>query len=75
MNQRIDRIENNYENLNKEVQQISLQLKTQELPNQGLFFDGQIFDAYAFFSEIIKKAKEEIILIDNYTDYVFNIVQ
>jgi len=68
VNQRMDRIENNYENLSKEVQQISLQLKTQELPNQGIFFDGQIFDAYAFFSEIIKKAKEEIILIDNYID-------
>lgn len=68
MNQRMDRIENQYENLSKEVQQISLQLKTQELPNQGIFFDGQIFDAYAFFSEIIKKAKEEIILIDNYID-------
>ncbi len=68
MNQRLDRIENNYEKLSKEVQQISLQLKTQELPNQGIFFDGQIFDAYVFFSEIIKKAKEEIILIDNYID-------
>jgi hypothetical protein len=68
MNQRMDRIESNYENLSEEVRQISLQLKTQELPNQGIFFDGQIFDAYAFFSEIIKKAKEEIILIDNYID-------
>lgn len=68
MNQRMDRIENNYENLSKEVRQISLQLKTQELPNQGVFFDGQIFDAYAFFSGIIKKAKIEILLIDNYID-------
>lgn len=68
MNQRMDRIENNYENLSKEVRQISLQLKTQELPTQGIFFDGQIFDAYAFFSGIIKKAKTEIILIDNYID-------
>lgn len=68
MNQRMDRIENNYENLSKEVRQISLQLKTQELPNQGVCFDGQIFDAYAFFSGIIKKAKTEIILIDNYID-------
>jgi len=48
LNQRIDKIENNYENLSKEVKYISLQLKTQELPNQGIFFDGQIFDAYAF---------------------------
>ena len=68
MNQRMDRIENNFENLSKEVKQISLQLKTQELPTQGIFFDGQIFDAYAFFSSIIKKAKKEIILIDNYID-------
>lgn len=57
LNQRIDRIENNYENLSKEVKQISLQLKTQELPNQGIFFEGQIFDAYVFVADIIKKAK------------------
>jgi len=44
LNQRVDRIENNFESLTKEVKQISLQLKTQELPNQGIFFDGQIFD-------------------------------
>ncbi|MDP3929979.1 MAG: RhuM family protein [Bacteroidota bacterium] len=68
LNQRINRIENNYENLSKEVQQISLQLKTKELPSQGIFFDGQIFDAYIFASELIKKAKNEIILIDNYID-------
>jgi hypothetical protein len=68
LNQRMDRIENNYENLSKEVKQISLQLKTQELPNQGIFFDGQIFDAYVFASSLIKKAKTEIILIDNYID-------
>jgi hypothetical protein len=60
MNQRMDRIESNYENLNKEVEQISLQLKTQELPTQGIFFDGHFFDAYVFFSEIIRKAKNRV---------------
>lgn len=68
LNQRIDRIENNYENLTKEVKQISLQLKTQKLPNQGIFFNGQVFDAYIFASNLIKKAKKEIVLIDNYID-------
>ena len=68
MSQRMDRIENNFEDLSKEVKQIALQLQTQELPNQGIFFDGQIFDAYVFFSSVIKKAKKEIILIDNYVD-------
>jgi hypothetical protein len=68
INQRMDRIESNYEILSKEVKQISLQLKIQELPKQGIFFDGQIFDAYAFMSSIVKKAEKEIILIDNYID-------
>lgn len=68
LNQRMDRIENYYENLNKEVKQISLQLKTKELPNQGIFFEGKIFDAYLFVADIIKKAKTDIVLIDNYVD-------
>ena len=68
LNHRMDKIENNYDSLSKEVKQISLQLKTQELPNQGIFFEGQIFDAYVFVADIIKKARTEIILIDNYVD-------
>lgn len=68
LNQRMDRIENNYENLSKEVSKISLQLKTKELPNQGIFYNGQVFDAYVFVAGLIKKAKSDIILIDNYVD-------
>ena len=37
-------------------------------PKEGIFFDGQIFDAYVFVSNLIKKAQKEIILIDNYID-------
>jgi len=44
-------------------------IETKELkPKQGIFFDGQIFDAYLFISSLIKKAKESITLIDNYID-------
>lgn len=68
INQRVDRIENNLENLSKEVGKISLQLKTNDLPTQGVFFDEQIFDAYELISKIIRSAKKEIILIDNYID-------
>jgi hypothetical protein len=57
LNQRMDRIENNYEDLRQEVKQISLQLKTQQLPNQGIFFNGQVFEAYVFVADLIKKAK------------------
>jgi hypothetical protein len=68
VNQRMDRIESNLENLSKEVNKISLQLKTRELPNQGVFYDGQIFDAYELASRMIRSARVEIILIDNYVD-------
>ena len=68
INQRVDRIENNLENLSKEVSKISLRLKTNELPTQGVFFDGQIFDAYELMSKLIRSANKEIILIDNYID-------
>ena len=37
-------------------------------PKQGIFYEGQIFDAYLFVSDIIKLAKESIVLIDNYVD-------
>jgi len=68
LNQRMNRIENNFDNLSNEISKISLQLKTQDLPNQGIFFEGQIFDAYVFVADIIKKAKTDIVLIYNYVD-------
>jgi hypothetical protein len=38
------------------------------LPKQGIFYDGEIFDAYLFISKIIKSSKSSIILLDNYVD-------
>jgi hypothetical protein len=37
-------------------------------PKQGIFYDGQIFDAYVFINDLLKIAVDEIILIDNYID-------
>jgi len=37
-------------------------------PKQGIFFDGQIFDAHKFVSDLIRKAEKSILLIDNYVD-------
>jgi len=37
-------------------------------PTQGIFFDGQVFDAYLFFNDLIRQAKRSIVLIDNYVD-------
>ena len=38
------------------------------LPMQGIFFDGQIYDAYVFVSDLVRKAVRRIVLIDNYID-------
>ncbi len=45
----------------------ALEQKT-NLPNQGIFFEGQLFDAYVFANDLIKSAKSSITLIDNYVD-------
>ena len=37
-------------------------------PKQGIFYDGQVFDAYVFVADLIKSAKKSILLIDNYID-------
>jgi len=37
-------------------------------PEQGIFFDGQVFDAYVFVADLIQSAKKSIVLIDNYVD-------
>ena len=42
--------------------------KKDKVPSQGVFFNGQIFDAYKFIADIIKSATTSIILIDNYID-------
>ena len=56
-------------NLEKDVEYIKSQIQNNTLKyKQGIFFDGQIFDAYLFINDLIKKAKKSIILIDNYID-------
>lgn len=67
--QRMEGIERKQIETYQKFEQVFKALESRdELPTQGIFFDSQIFDAYAFVSSIIKKAKKEIILIDNYID-------
>ncbi|MBU1728199.1 virulence RhuM family protein [Patescibacteria group bacterium] len=68
LNNRMNRIEENVDSLAKKVEGIDLQIKTSLPPNQGIFFNGQIFDAYVFVSDLIKLAQKSVILIDNYVD-------
>ena len=49
-------------------QKIDFFVRTNQPPVEGVFFEGQIFDAYRFVSDIIRKAHARIVLIDNYVD-------
>ena len=68
LNQRMNRIEDNFQKLAQKVEGIDLQIRANLPPNQGIFFNGQVFDAYTFVSDLIRSAKSSIILIDNYID-------
>jgi len=62
-------IRNHQQNSDQKIEEIFQRLdEGRTNPKDGIFFDGQVFDAYVFISDLIKKAKSEIILIDNYVD-------
>jgi len=66
---RLDRLEIKQLESDMKINQVmSLMEKQAVIPNQGIFYDGQIFDAYLFVSKLIKGATKEIVLIDNYID-------
>jgi hypothetical protein len=67
--QRLNQVELKQSKTDEKLEQIFKALETGQIqPNQGIFFDGQIFDAYSFVSSLIREAKKSIILIDNYVD-------
>ena len=72
VNQRFEHIErrlfvneSELQSVNRKIDQL---VQTALPPKQGVFFDGQIFDAYQFVSDLIRSAKQSIVLIDNYAD-------
>lgn len=67
--QRMDRIEYKLLENDQKFDQVFAKLEEKSLKNeQGVFFDGQIFDAYEFICKLIKSATSRIVLIDNYVD-------
>ncbi|MDX9919233.1 MAG: RhuM family protein [Paludibacter sp.] len=65
LNSRIDRIE---KKIFEHDQKFDLLIKTTLPPNEGIFYDGQIFDAWKFAADLVKSAHKSIVLIDNYID-------
>jgi hypothetical protein len=67
--QRMEGVERKLLESDQKFEQVFKALESRnEIPTQGVFFDGQIFDAYELASRIIRSAKESIVLIDNYID-------
>ena len=67
--QRMEGIERKQIETDQKFEQVFKALESKNaIPNQGVFFDGQVFDAYELVSKIIRSAKNSIVLIDNYID-------
>lgn len=65
VNHRLERLE---QRVTKTEEKIDFFVRTSLPPQQGIFYDGQIFDAYQFVSDLVRKARKNIVLIDNYVD-------
>ena len=67
--QRLDKIEQKQLENDNKFELLFKALESNTLnPKQGVFYDGQIFDAYKFVAGLIKGAKKSVVLIDNYVD-------
>jgi prophage antirepressor-like protein len=65
LNHKIDRLE---KKILEHDLKFDLLIKTTLPPNEGIFYDGQIFDAWKFAADIVKSAQKSVVLIDNYID-------
>lgn len=68
INNRLEKVENDLFYIKDKVNSIEFQINTNLPQTEGIFFDGQIFDAWEFVSGLVKEAKKCIVLIDNYID-------
>ncbi len=67
--QRLDSIEQKQYLTDTKLDKVFEAIEAKDIkPEQGIFFDGQVFDAYAFVAKLIKSAKQSIVLIDNFID-------
>lgn len=66
--QRLDRLEMKQLKTDEKVDTILDRLNRYDEIREGIFFDGQIFDAYVFVADLIRKAKHRIVVIDSYID-------
>ena len=66
--QRMDQLEMKQLKTDEKVDEILNKLGDNDKPKEGIFFNGQIFDAYTLIADLIRQAKTRIVVIDNYID-------
>lgn len=66
--QRLENVERKQIEMSGQLEQVFLALEGNKPRSQGIFFDGETFDAYTFVADLVRKAEFSIILIDNYLD-------
>lgn len=67
MEDRIDRRLSEHDHqLSQLTEKVDFFVRSSLQPKEGIFFDGQIFDAYAFVADLIRKAKKRRVVIDSY---------
>ena len=66
--QRISRIEIRQNETDRRIDEIFSKFQDKTIPVEGIFYDGQIFDAYVFVAGLVKSAQRRVVLIDNYVD-------
>ncbi len=67
--QRLEKVELKQIETDKRIERIFNALQNQEYaPKQGIFYDGQVFDAHKFVSSLVRKARRSLLIIDNYVD-------
>lgn len=67
--ERLDRLEIKQLDTDRKIDEIFKALESKHPQHdKGIFFDGQVFDAWVFISNLVKKAQSSLILIDNYVD-------
>lgn len=68
VNNRFERLESDVHQIKNKLSEIDVQISTNLPPNEGIFYNGQVFDAYVLACDLIKSAQKSIVLIDNYID-------
>ena len=66
--QRLESLENHQLLTDQRLDEVFKRIDADLQPKQGIFYNGQIFDAYTFVSDLVRSAKERIVLFDNYVD-------